>query len=373
MSTPRHPELEAAIVKEPESPDAFLVYGDWLMEQGEPLGELVSVQAALAMADAAGEVERTRELRAREEALLTENERGWLGHFRRYEHGWRFGFLDRITLSEPGREDCVDVLSLVAARFLRELKVELLGHRAFENGEVVSAIAEVGLPPVLRRLALEPGPRVDARAVDVGSVRSLWGRLARLKELTLRAGNVIYGDIELPSVETVALTTNATEASLGAIARARWPMLTDLSIELTEQASYRYERLNPDLLVPVVVALGSRGRPTPEGTSLPLRRFALNGHFAGDAILSALAEDRELFASAEEINLSRAGVTDASAALLLDRSAQLSRASRIILTGNFLSAAVAKEIEKGLGERVVVGEQTVDWLRADGSEEDDDE
>src|SRR5262245_57560532 len=44
----RNAELEAVILEDPLDPAAWLVYGDWLEEVGDPRGELVAVQARLA-------------------------------------------------------------------------------------------------------------------------------------------------------------------------------------------------------------------------------------------------------------------------------------------------------------------------------------
>src|SRR5688500_10549380 len=43
----RNEALEAAILADPSQPGAYLVYGDWLQQQGDPRGELVAVQHAL--------------------------------------------------------------------------------------------------------------------------------------------------------------------------------------------------------------------------------------------------------------------------------------------------------------------------------------
>jgi len=373
---PRNPELEAAIVSDPDSPDAFLVYGDWLLEMEEPLGELVSVQAALAKITT--DEEQASVLRQREVALLAENEKKWIGHFKRYEHTWSFGFLESIKLDEPDRGDCIDVLELVAARFLRELEIELLGHRAFENGEVVSALAEVGLPPILRKLTLQPRS-ANARAVDIGSMRALWPRLARLKELTVRAGNITFGAIDLPMVEKVTFTTNPTAEALNAFARASWPKLTDLTIEFTEQdQAYRQgQPFDAALFEPFLVALGSR-RPDKDDVvqQVPLQRFAFTGHFSGDALVELLGTTDLLASPAlTSLDLSRTGITDVGAQTILNALQRWKRLTKLDLRENFMTAAFVDTLKKELGEdRVDVSEQRPNYYgNYDGYEEPDDE
>src|SRR5262249_7955627 len=119
LATKRNPELEAAILSNPDAADAYLVYGDWLLEQGDPRGEFVAVQA-----------QRTKKpkdaaLKKRERALLSAHEAEWLGPFAEADHTWAFGFLESFTLSDPTRERYRALLVLGAVRFLRELYVEI--------------------------------------------------------------------------------------------------------------------------------------------------------------------------------------------------------------------------------------------------------
>jgi uncharacterized protein (TIGR02996 family) len=58
-------ELVAAIVAAPDDDAPRLVYADWLMQRGDPRGELIAVQCRLAAGDASTEIAtRERELRA---------------------------------------------------------------------------------------------------------------------------------------------------------------------------------------------------------------------------------------------------------------------------------------------------------------------
>ncbi|MBA3541481.1 MAG: TIGR02996 domain-containing protein [Deltaproteobacteria bacterium] len=49
-------DLIAAVAEAPDDDAPRLVYADWLMERGDPRGELVALQCALARADAADEL-----------------------------------------------------------------------------------------------------------------------------------------------------------------------------------------------------------------------------------------------------------------------------------------------------------------------------
>jgi len=47
VRTSTNPDLEARIHANPDDRDDYLVYGDWLSEQGDPRGELITVQVKL--------------------------------------------------------------------------------------------------------------------------------------------------------------------------------------------------------------------------------------------------------------------------------------------------------------------------------------
>ena len=87
--------LEAAIASAPEDLGGYLVYADWLQQHGEPRGELIVVQHALASAphDAA--------LRAREAALFADHGDRLLGPLALMGDArvdWHCGFVRSIDL-----------------------------------------------------------------------------------------------------------------------------------------------------------------------------------------------------------------------------------------------------------------------------------
>jgi len=44
----RNAAMEKLIAKAPDNPEGYLVYADWLEQQGDPRGELVNLQYRLA-------------------------------------------------------------------------------------------------------------------------------------------------------------------------------------------------------------------------------------------------------------------------------------------------------------------------------------
>lgn len=69
--------LEAALVANPDDLAAHNAYADWLMEQGDPRGEFIQVQ--LALEDEKRPTEERERLRQREQELLKQHQRKWLG------------------------------------------------------------------------------------------------------------------------------------------------------------------------------------------------------------------------------------------------------------------------------------------------------
>lgn len=92
--------LVEAILAAPEDDAPRLVLSDWLLEQGDPRGELIAVQCALARADAADErlVDRRRAV-ARERALLESHGDAWTATLREIavaSYVFRRGFVEHV-------------------------------------------------------------------------------------------------------------------------------------------------------------------------------------------------------------------------------------------------------------------------------------
>ena len=163
---PRNPELEAAILAAPDDPRPYLVLGEWLLQQHDPRGQLITLQHELRQEKAPG---RFLELRRAEQALIHEHGRYLLGdlvpHLPHLRLEWRLGFLRRATLApERGAlEDPAAVLEALlshpSARFLAELEVRLPDLDEAAHGELWAPL-EALRPATLRKLSFgEPAPR----------------------------------------------------------------------------------------------------------------------------------------------------------------------------------------------------------------------
>jgi len=99
--------LIAAIIDDPDAIDRWLVYADWLLDRGDPRGELISLEIAIEAGTADAEAQsRVNRLRRDEDALLSPR-------LAAQAHYWRFdlwrGFIRGATLmgasdDRPGPE-----------------------------------------------------------------------------------------------------------------------------------------------------------------------------------------------------------------------------------------------------------------------------
>jgi uncharacterized protein (TIGR02996 family) len=91
-----------AILDDPDDDSLRLIYADWLEERGDPRGEFIRVQYALAGMDA--DDPRRGPLEAREQTLLTEHAAGWAGPLPGLVEKYTFGrgFVEKVTLDAQG-------------------------------------------------------------------------------------------------------------------------------------------------------------------------------------------------------------------------------------------------------------------------------
>ncbi len=205
--TDRRAELEAAIEDDPYDPRGFAVLGDYLMEIGDPRGELIALQLGGrkgAMEHAAGEL--FAQLHVELEGV---------------ELGWAYGYARAATVEPATAHATHAVLAHPSLRFLAELRLR-------GPGSLGPAIAEIAAAPrpSLRVLALG-----ENHASKVGDCSALWAAVPRLLHVDIHGNEHHLGTIELPHALAFTLDSGAlTLADAEAIARARWPTIQTLSV-----------------------------------------------------------------------------------------------------------------------------------------------
>lgn len=114
-----NPEMLAAIQADPDDDAAYLVYADWLQEQGDPRGELMVIQYAARRSGAHARV-AARVVAHFKDQLLP---RGCDTDAFRLR--WELGFIEGARISGyPGAAALAGLLSHPSARVLRELSVD---------------------------------------------------------------------------------------------------------------------------------------------------------------------------------------------------------------------------------------------------------
>lgn len=168
----REPALEAAIVASPENPGGYLVYADWLQQHGEPRGELIVVQHALAAAP------RDAALRARQAALFEEHGELLLGPLALVVDArvdWHCGFVRALDLGivmSARTELFVPLLASLFAHPSLQFLHRFAGVVGYDT--VLAPLADLA-PPTLRWLEL------SGDAERIGELKARLGRLpARL-------------------------------------------------------------------------------------------------------------------------------------------------------------------------------------------------
>ena len=239
----QNPELERVILDDPLDPDAWLVYGDWLEEAGDPRGELVAVQARHARDPGNPELlDAQRTLFRRHGDALTGGlheyltPRGRVGPLLRLS--WEFGFIWTANVAPSGHsidELAAGLRALLAHPSARFLHVLALGAPPGNDWRrVVSILGDAAERP-LRILLLgdsrpaSPDPR--PAFAPLGDLSGLWPALPHLRCLELRGGTMTVGSLELPSLRELVVETSALQReTVRSLCSRRWPHLEKLEL-----------------------------------------------------------------------------------------------------------------------------------------------
>jgi uncharacterized protein (TIGR02996 family) len=101
--------LEAQLRANPDDAENWKVYGDWLIDQGDRRGELISLEAL---------AERTGDIAIRKMIadLIDAHQHDWTPRLAQgFEFAWRHGFVQAVTLSNIWDPDQIQRLALLLA------------------------------------------------------------------------------------------------------------------------------------------------------------------------------------------------------------------------------------------------------------------
>ncbi len=230
----RNKKLEAQIARDLDDVDAFRVYGDWLIEHGDPRGELIALQTKKGHAKAAASwIEEHREHLLGDLYELSEET---------LQVTWRYGFIDSARLAkQQGGADADErttaqqlaaLLAHPSATFLRELTFGLA--TGVENGNVeyedVFAVLGRVCPAHVRSIDVGDWTEWEVSWTNAGDVSPVW-ELPSLERLAIRAGSMALGKIDAPELRELSIVTGGlTAKAIRSIAAAKWPKLEKLVV-----------------------------------------------------------------------------------------------------------------------------------------------
>jgi uncharacterized protein (TIGR02996 family) len=366
----RDPKLEATLIAEPDNLDAYLVYADWLQTQGDPRGELVTVQHGLQgksgaaatklkkaqtklLADHGVHFVPPRLAQMLAKPLPKEKWRKWHVETSFCKIAWRCGFIHDATLAcemdeDPHKlEELVDeLLAHPSARALQELRIGSLGIAdQFNYRKVVAALVGAGSPS-LRSLDLAdfPGEDCEISWSELGDVSKLYKAFPRLERLRLRGGSMALGKLALPELRSFAVETGGLDGGcIKSICSAKWPKLESLKLYFGDD-NYGASG-NVKSILPILAGKGLGA----------LRHLGLMNADFTDALCAALPKAKVL-PQLETLDLSLGTMSDVGAAALVAAKAQLSHLKRLNVDDNFLTKAGLKSLT-ALGIEVHGGKQ----------------
>jgi uncharacterized protein (TIGR02996 family) len=375
----RNVELEQQILANPADEHGFMVYADWLQQQGDVRGELAALQAGV----------RSKRLDAAQAQLLWDQRVQLWGPFAPYLERrpdersavagtWRQGWLESLVLSAtsswradhagvPKVKHVSELVRLVpacpSARFLRELVIARpVGDGSYEFGDAIKALAAVmGELPVLARLTLGRFTYEDSELswTHLGKLDPLWPVAGRqLEYLKIRTGSMALGTISAPALRELRIETGGLDQrALAAIARASWPALETLSLWFG-QRSYGCD------VTPKHVGALLAGK-----AKLPrLRHLGLANTTFGDELCELVLASK-LLPQLHTLDLSKSHLTDAGVKLLAAHRARLAHLTAIDLSECLVSDT---KLAKTVAPHVKIADQNdpADY-QPDGDEYDD--
>lgn len=379
MQDARNPDLEAAIAANPLDRDPYLVFADWLQQQGDPRGELMSLQLAGKDADA--------------EALLAKHEDYFLGplaaHKEVYDEGgsnstsslrtpeqeaewqqihrqafrWKNGFIHYVRLSHDEYQDgggfdgrIVDILDQAldhpSGRYVVELAFQSNGDPNESNlQDVIDKLAEKA-PPTTRKITF--GDNIDQISWHhTGNIGPIWARVPNLQTLEIETGELEVGEMVAPALErAIFITGGLTPSCARGIATAQMPNIQHLEIY------YGDPNYGGDATIEDVQPLLERADLT------KLRYLGLkNSMFAND--IARLVGNAKVIRTLETLDLSLGTMTDEGAKSLAETASSFAHLQTLDLRRNFLTPA-GIELVKNLCPSVLTDGQEQPYERSNG-------
>jgi uncharacterized protein (TIGR02996 family) len=363
---PRNESLEETLREDLDLDAPFLVYADWLQAHDSPLGELITLQHAMASSG-------DKKLKARAKKIIDGFQ---LPSEDLVKITWRWGFFDALRLENQAdwMNNDFDALSLSRRLFttpmcaaLRELRLGVLRWES-NHEDVPALIDEAARQPwaaSLRRLHLGDVEDVDMAHHVIGDVgKKITRAFPALEWLKLHSGSQSWhgraetfgvSGLALPHLRELYVETCAmTKKRLKDLFAAKLPSLTTL--ELWFGANDYDCNVKTKDLEPLL-----KGDLFPEMTHLGLR----NTELADD--LARLLPKSPLAPRLLALDLSLGTLTDDGARALSEHAGAFSRLKKLDVHRSYLSKAAIAALKRAFSCDVIAKDQKDDEVEEDGT------
>jgi uncharacterized protein (TIGR02996 family) len=257
-----------------ETPDVFddldarLVLADDLQQRGDPQGELIAVQHALA-GEHLPPAERKR-LGKRENAILDDNHERWWGPLAQFlrkrgnkyplspaiEVTWDRGFVDSVRIQRSLKFSFEQIYSqlrkLPIARNLRKLilgdpQLDQATSTPIHYGKVFQVMEREGVPPHLTELVIGDVTPARRPRIHLGDARAVIAECTHLERLEINAGSGTFAPIVSPTLRELSIAGIARVAVMPLI-DSKMPALRSLDITGVEIRAFLELLLGSPLL-----------------------------------------------------------------------------------------------------------------------------
>ncbi|HLL23521.1 MAG TPA: TIGR02996 domain-containing protein, partial [Kofleriaceae bacterium] len=365
----RNAVLEAAIVANPTDRDAYAVFADWLQEQGDPRGELMSLQLGHKDKQAKSFIEKhvdyflgplaphqtvyDKGLNNSRSHLRTSAQEAEWQKTQQQAFLWRNGYIYRVRLShdEYSTPDFDGEISDILAQTFAHPSGRYVVELAFQsNGDpnetdlqsIIDVIAKKA-PPTVRKITF--GDNVDQVSWHhTGNLGKLWKGVPGLKTLEIETGELEVGKMVAPALERAVIITGGLSKSCGKhLATAAMPKIRHLEIY------YGDAEYGGDCTAKEVKPLLDRSDLS-HLTYLGLK----NAQFSDE--IAKLVGGTKVLKTLKTLDLSLGTMTDEGAAALAAAKDSLKHLEVLDLTRNYLSKDGIKLV-KGICPKVVTSSQ----------------
>ncbi len=365
----RNPALEKAIVANPTDRDAYAVFADWLQEQGDPRGELISLQLGYKDKSAKQLIDKNAEYflgpLAEHQKTRDGLNNNSISHLRTSAQEkewqktgeeaflWRNGYIYRVRLSHDSYHDgewkgkSADVLETVfkhpSGRYVVELSFMTNGDPNEGNLQDLIDVLAKKAPPTVRKLTF--GDNVDQISWHhTGDLGKLWKAVPHLRILEIESGDFAVGAMEAPNLErAIFITGGLAKKTAKDIATAKLPKIKHLEVY------YGDPEYGGDATIAEVKPLLARA-DFPELEYLGIK----NSKFAND--IAKAINGAKILEGLKTLDLSKGTMTDEGAAALAEAKDSLKHLECLDLTRNYLTKAGIKAVQ-GLAKKVITADQ----------------